>query len=481
MHLDYAYLDSLRRHHPAWRLLAADHGPLVASFLHRSFITTNVRVFAQAELASKLDDYLFNLRETLDNNPFPKAANQYLDDWASNERGWLRKFYPPDSDEAHFDISPAAEKAIEWLTQLTGREFIGTESRLLTVFELLRQMMEGSETDPQVRIRELEKRKADLDNQIQRIQNGELDILDDTAIKDRFQQVVATARGLLADFREVEQNFRNLDRRVRERVAQWEGGKGALLDEIFGERDEIADSDQGKSFRAFWDFLMSPARQEELSALLNGVFTLDAVRTLRPDARLKRVHYDWLEAGEHTQRTVARLTQQLRHFLDDQAWLENRRIMQIVHSVESHALAIRDNPPSGTFTEVHAMSPSIDVPMDRPLYNPPLKPAFDTQALTNGSENMNADVLFNQPYVDKAKLVSHIRRALQTRTQITLMELLLLHPLKQGLAELVTYLSLAGSERLAVIDEKHTDRVNWIDARGRHRQAHLPRVIFCRG
>lgn len=481
MNLDYAYLDSLRRHHPAWRLLAADHGPLVASFLHRTFIVTNVRVFAQAELASKLDDYLFNLRETLDNNPFPKAALQYLDDWAGNERGWLRKFYPPDLDEAHFDISPATEKAIEWLTQLTGREFIGTESRLLTVFELLRQMVEGSETDPQVRIRELEKRKADIDHQIQRIQNGELDVLDDTAIKDRFQQVVTTARGLLADFREVEQNFRNLDRRVRERVAQWEGSKGALLNEIFGERDEIADSDQGKSFRAFWSFLMSPARQEELSALLNGVFTLDAVRTLRPDARFKRVHYDWLEAGEHTQRTVARLTQQLRHFLDDQAWLENRRIMQIVHNVENHALAIRDMPPPGTFMEVDAMSPSIDVPMERPLFNPPLKPAFDTQTLVDGSGNMNADVLFNQPYVDKAKLVSHIRRALQTRTQITLTELLVLHPLEQGLAELVTYLSLAGSERLAVIDEKHTDRVSWIDAYGRHRQARLPRVIFCRG
>ncbi len=69
------------------------------------------------------------------------------------------------------------------------------------------------------------------------------------------------------DFREVEHNFRILDRRVRERIALWEGAKGALLAEIMGERDAIADSDQGKSFRAFWDFLMSQSRQEELSRL----------------------------------------------------------------------------------------------------------------------------------------------------------------------------------------------------------------------
>ena len=64
---------------------------------------------------------------------------------------------------------------------------------------------------------------------------------------------------------------------MRERIATWEGGKGVLLEEIFGDRDAIVGSDQGKSFRAFWDFLMSPARQEELTGLFSKVF--------RPGAR----------------------------------------------------------------------------------------------------------------------------------------------------------------------------------------------------
>jgi hypothetical protein len=171
------------------------------------------------------------------------------------------------------------------------------------------------------------------------------------ALRDRFQQFIAMARELLADFREVEHNFRGLDRRVRERIALWEGAKGALLEEIMGERDAIADSDQGRSFRAFWDFLMSSRRQEELTALLERVLTLPAVAELRPDARTRRVHYDWLEAGEHTQRTVAQLSQQLRRFLDDQAWLENRRIMDILHGIEAKALALRETPPAGVRDE----------------------------------------------------------------------------------------------------------------------------------
>ena len=97
-------------------------------------------------------------------------------------------------------------------------------------------------------------------------------------MRDRFLQMAATARGLLSDFRAVEQNFRDLDRAARERMATWDGSKGALLDEVFGDRDAINDSDQGKTFRAFWDFLMSPARQEELTALLETVMALPAMQ-----------------------------------------------------------------------------------------------------------------------------------------------------------------------------------------------------------
>ncbi len=208
--------------------------------------------------------------------------------------------------------------------------------------------------------------------QMARILAGDIPTLSDTALKDRFQQFMALARELLTDFREVEHNFRGLDRRVRERIALWNGSKGALLEEIMDERDAIADSDQGRSFRAFWDFLMSSSRQEELTQLLERVLALSSVAELKPDLRIRRVHYDWLEAGEHTQRTVAMLSQQLRRFLDDQAWLENRRIMDILHGIEASALALRDAPPAGEFMQIDDTGADLELPMERPLYTPRL-------------------------------------------------------------------------------------------------------------
>ncbi|MCQ8129235.1 DUF3375 family protein [Methylomonas rivi] len=141
----------------------------MASFLHRAFDAPNQRLIAQAALTEALEDELSGLRERLGGDAFPKRALEYLNDWAGNDKGWLRKFYRQGSDEPYFDLTPATEKAIAWLGTLTERAIVGTESRLLTLFELLKQMSEGSETDPETRVAELRKRRADIDAEIARI------------------------------------------------------------------------------------------------------------------------------------------------------------------------------------------------------------------------------------------------------------------------------------------------------------------------
>ena len=484
MSLDFDTLEALRRQHPAWRLLQADSAALVASFLHRVFMLPNQRVISQSDLAEALEDTLFTLREQRGDKLYPKTALEYLNDWAANDKAWLRKFYPPGTDEPHFDLTPATERALAWLQTLGQRSFVGTESRLLTLFDLLRQMNEGSQTDVDLRVQELQRRRDAIDAEIDRARAGDLALLGDTALKERFTQFTGLARELLADFREVEHNFRGLDRRVRERIALShdgrDGSKGALLQDILGERDLIAESDQGRSFRAFWDFLMSRARQDELTQLLDHVLQLEPVAALAPDPRLKRVHYDWLEAGEHAQRTVALLSQQLRRFLDDQAFLENRRIMEILRGIEAGALAVRGQPPAGDFIAIDDIAPTIELPMERPLHAPALKPALLSAAIAAGDEDLDAAALYAQFIVDKAALAQHVRQSLQQRAQVTLAELVGSRPLQQGLAELVAYLTLAAEPGRAVIDDTVEERVDWQARSGQHKSARLPRVIFSR-
>jgi len=476
--MDYQQLLAQRRAHPAWRLLAADHAPMIASFLHRSFVVPNVRTIARQQLASQLDDHLFQLHELTGEQAYPKPASAYLDDWAADDRGWLRKYYPPGQDEPHYDLTSAAEQALEWLQGLGQRAFIGTESRLMTVFDLLKQIADGTELNPRARIAELQKRKADIDAEIAQIREGHLVMMEPTQVRERFLQMASTARELLSDFRALDQNFRTLDRSVRERIATWDGGKGELLQQIFVWRDLIADSDEGRSFRAFWDLLMSPSRQDELGRLLDRAMALDPIRALAPDARLRRIHYDWLEAGEVTQRTVARLSEQLRRYLDDQAWLENRRIMELIRQVEQKALARRGQIPDAAFADIDDPAPEVVLPMERLLYTPPFKADIHAVTVEDSSAAIVTDALFEQVYVDQARLASNVRRALQTRSQASLATVVMDHPIEQGLAELATYLKLATREVAAVIDDERTECIVWTAGDGRQRRATLPMIIF---
>ncbi|HMA64437.1 MAG: DUF3375 domain-containing protein, partial [Fibrobacterota bacterium] len=480
MSTSYTSLNQLFKIHPSWRLLRAENAPLILSFLDKVFVQPNVRIMTQADLVSKLDDTLYQLRISEGAECFPRTAQAYLDDWAQNEKGWLRKYYPVGSDEPHYDLTPSTEKVLTWVDSLTGKSFIGTESRLLTIFELLKQMVHGTETDAETRITELEKRKAELDAEIEAIKSGHMVLMDETSIRDRFMQFSTMARELLSDFRAVEHNFRLLDSQVREKIATWDGTKGALLEKIFGDRDVIVDSDQGRSFKAFFDFLMSSSSQEEFTSLLDKVFSMEALAAFTEDRRLRRIHFDWLEAGEHTQRTVASLSQQLRRYLDNQAYLENKRIMEILDSIAQGALQVKEQIPKGNFMTVDEPAPDINLPMERPLYTPPLKVTIDSIVQQAVEEGIDLQALYDQVYVDKKVLLAHIQKELQSHSQVTLSAVIEKHPLSKGLAELVTYLAIASENRFTIFNDIHSEEIRWQDSNGIEKKAHLPQVIFNR-
>jgi hypothetical protein len=471
----------LRDNSPAWRLLRADNAPLVLSFLHRVFVADNARSVSAAELASRLDDELYALNQRdgeQGGRRFPKVARAYLDDWAAPGVGWLRKFYPDGTDEPHYDATPAVEKALQWLESLREREFVGTESRLKVIFELLRQIVFGTEPDPGERLAELHRQREAIDEQIARIKAGEISMLDETAVRDRYQQFRGTARELLADFREVEENFRRLDRQLREKIAGWHGGKGELLDDVLGSRESIAGSDQGRSFQAFYGFLLSQARQEELSGLLDRVHSLAGIA--ERDIRLRYIHYDWLDAAERTQATVRQLSEQLRRFLDDQVWFENRRVIDILRSIEGRALQFRETRNVPVSMELDAPSPAIRLPLERPLYAPVKKARLSSETVRDADEQTDPAALFEQVYVDPEPLRGGILQALRSQPQVGLAELVAQYPLRQGAAELVTYLSLQDEAFAIVYDEQRRDQITWSAADGRERTATLPRVTYAR-
>ena len=470
-------LEATLRASAAWRLLRTDHAPLILGFLGQVFVEENVRTIAGSDLTSRLDDLLYVLNEGQTPPRYPRPPAGYLDEWAMPEKGWLRKYYPQGSDEPHFDATPALEKAFGFVRSLRSRAFIGTQSRLNTIVELLRQMAFGAEEDPEVRLAELHRRRDLIDREIAEVKRGNVAMLDDAAQRDRYQQLSAMASELLSDFREVEANFRALDRQLREQIAGWEGSKADLLDEVIGDRNAIAESDQGRSFHAFYDFLLSAERQQEFTDLLGQVQSLPSIE---PDPRLRHVHYDWLDAGERTQSTVRLLSEQLRRFLDDQVWLENRRVVEILRAIEQHAIVLREQDLSGLGMTLDASAPTVVLPLERPLHQPRASLTLDSALVADDDRELDATALLDQVFVDTERLSGQVRQLVRQDAVVGLTEVLAAHPLEQGLAEFVAYLSLSDIDLAVVFDESNPQEYQWSDETGRQVVARIPRVTFAR-
>ena len=477
--MDHDYLFELKRSHPTLKLLAADTAPLILGFLYKAFVQPNERGIRQSELESLLEDYLFGLHRSYGDDLYPRSGAQYLEAWADPVRGILRKYYPDRGDEAEYDLTPATARAIDWIQGLAERRFVGTESRLRIIIDLLREIIRSTEQDPEAVIQNLEQQKQEIEQKIAAIKERGVSPTDPTRVREQFFQAEDTARQLLADFRQVEYNFRTLDRETRELIATSDKPKGDLLDEIFQDQDVIRDSDQGRSFQGFWELLMTPARQTELQEMLENIYCLEEIRELYPDLFLKKIRYSLLESGEQVYKTANRLVEQLRRFLDDQAWLENRRIMDLIKEIEKQAVAVKDRPPTGRkFSTIDQVKPSLELPMSRNLFTPPRGVQLEEIRVEDGLADTAADLLYEQIYVDEQQLQSRIQRLLQTRSQVSLPEVIERHPLERGLAELVAYVNIGC--RNGLVDEERREIITLTAEDNSRRRVSMPRVLFIR-
>jgi hypothetical protein len=242
-------------------------------------------------------------------------------------------------------------------------------------------------------------------------------------------------------------------------------------------RADISSSDQGSSFQAFYDFLLSESRQDELAVLLARVQQLAPIDA---DQRLRTIHHDWSEAAERTQRTVRQISEQLRRFLDDQVWLENRRVLDLVRSIESTALECREDPP-GLGLTVDVPGIPIALPFERPLYD--ARPAARVESMLDPVDDEEIDVsaLFRQTFVDQGRLAENVRSLLPRRSSALLNDILAFYPVEQGVAEILGYLSLTEADLTVTLDETEETVVDYLDVEGQPRRARMPKVTLSRG
>ncbi|MEM6699138.1 MAG: DUF3375 family protein, partial [Bacteroidota bacterium] len=179
------------------KLLRAKSAPLIVSFLYQEFKARNQIVIPAYELMNHLAEFLENLddRDILDlqDSNTLSLARRYIDLWCNEDNRYLRR-YPDEQGEPMTELTTSTEKAFQWIESLQKREFVGTESRFLNIYGQLRDLIDNTAADPKTRIKELERRRKAINNEIKKIKKeGIVSTYSNTQIKERFFNITRTA------------------------------------------------------------------------------------------------------------------------------------------------------------------------------------------------------------------------------------------------------------------------------------------------
>lgn len=439
--LDFHEIRYRLENYPVFRILRKESAAFMLSFLYDQFKRRHGVDIGQSNLATALGAYQEYLRMAEDEVPALREPLAYLDEWANE--GFLRKYYPPSATEACYDLTPDSERALEWIGELSRRSFVGTESRLMDLFDTLRDLVYGASFDIEEKRLELERRRAEIEGELEGLERGEAAVLDDRRVMERYYGAEDAARRLLADFKQVEQNFRELDRETKEQVLAQDRVRGIVLKELFEHRDAISLSDQGKSFSSFWAYLMSLDRREELVALIGRVLEIPAVRTAAKAFPLESLDSRLVSAGARVQDMSHRLNEEFRRFLDERTRREGLRVGELIEAWKALAFQCREAPPRHrNFMSIEGEAEILLV-MDRPLYEPEAAVVIGEKPVATGEPTMEAESLFEIDTVDLGLLSERIRLQVAESGQASLSDTARRFPVTQGAAEILGYLSLA--------------------------------------
>lgn len=464
------------REQPLWQLLAALKAPAVVTLL-RNVLLEGEKVLTGSVLHERLARELELLRAA--GEDLPQSASAYVSDWL--RQGWLSRRLPTGANEEVYELSTAAAGAMRFLLAMLTPQIAATESRLATVISQVVRLAEETDLDPERRIAGLQAERDRIDLEISALRNGVVKTLPEERALERAREVIGLAEALAGDFRRVRDQFDQLNRGLRQSLLENDGSRGEVLESLFAGVDLISESDAGKTFNAFWRLLTDPLQSAALFSAVEAVVTRPFARKLSTRERrfLLNLTSTLMDEGSAVHDVLQHFARSLKAFVQSREFREQRRLHSLLKQAAQAALAakevVRANLPlEFTFT---LSSSHIRSSAQWLLYDPKQRVTDASMAPEPVSELSLAHVaeLLRQSEIDFRTLRGNIRAMLQQQRQITIAELLVNFPAKQGLGSVVGYLAL-GAKHGELSNER--EQVRWLGSDAKPRQALIPAISF---
>lgn len=454
---------------PALQMLRLRNANWILPFLYAVFKETHRPVIQESQLVQILAEALS--LHTDGTEDLEEAKIEFGEDEESRSRkyllNWVQKRilqdFPDNEGNTNYQLSAYSEKVFQWMQTLQlGQHHVGTESRFKMLFSSLRDMVENTEDDREKKLEILKNKKAEIDKEIKALELGITPLRYNNAqVQERLDLFTRLCYELISDFREVEDNFKQIHRNIIEQHTKAEQNKGAIVGYAFESYDALRSSNQGKSFYAFWDFLISRTGQEDWRNLTEQLVILLEDRAILADKGfLQNIKSFLLEQGRSVYNANDKMAEKLSRIITEKEIARHRRLRQQINIIKEFAFELMEDDNIVCGIVLHEPN-EIKMVMDRKLTLEQKMPVSILKQPVKNIEKIEDmdrfDRLLNAGFIDKKILWQKVEQVLKEKQTATLKEVIQATSLDNGLAELVGYYSFLKEKanRVQVIKNSH--------------------------
>ncbi|MGY5765509.1 DUF3375 domain-containing protein [Brachybacterium sp. DNPG3] len=461
-----------------WRLLAAHKAPAVLSIL-QAVLPPGDRRLPRSEFVARVGAHLDLLRDE-DQEGSGRSAAEYVDGWV--REGYLTRRDDPQHPETTFEPSPATIDAIQFIASLEEHRPTTTQSRLTLVVQQFERLVQETESDRDIRLADLQRRRERIEAEIRELSEGELMLPSTEASVDRLRDILQIAQELSSDFLQYREDLRAVDLHLREQILSPESSRGEILEQLLAGDDLLGQSTVGRTFTAFFRMLNDPAQTRTAQELVDRLLERDFARSLdrMERERLANVFSDLYEPAQEVLDVKTELYRSLARFVRSQDFRQHRVLLEALQEAQGIALAQKDEVATkAPFPREPFLSRVRMSSVAQHRLKDPTDPGAPAEAEVHDATALSVEVLedlVRTNDIDIVGLTGQVNDVRGRTGQASIGDVLREHPAEQGLASVIGLMFLATQH--AQPREGSTETVGWQELDGDAYAARVPAFYF---
>ena len=340
-----------------------------------------------------------------------------------------------------------------------------TASRLATVQRAIESLEAQLSHSRRERMESLRRRIRSLEDELAAVESGDFKVLSGSQAEEGIREVYQLAMSLRADFRRVEDSYREADRELRHRIISEKQNRGEIVDEMLDGHDELVRTVEGQVFESFYQQLVQTAELDEMKRRLRAILeneNTDSALERKQKANLRTLVSRLVQESDRVIQARARSERDVRGFLKSGLADEQIRVGAILQDLFQVALEIDWNSQKVRRTPCPLPPTGVSAP-NRPLVERLLAKQVGNDTATDldlteqeaDLEEMGDEFWYAYRALDRQALfestISHLRKSDEPLTIGALAKAL---PPTHDLETLAYWLAMA---REAGIDPGNTD------------------------